>query len=226
MLTQLAPVTWLASYPRSGNTLLRIILNHCFGQFSQSIYDDHEFSDPVVSGLVGNEPVGRDPLAFINRAARADRKLFVKTHEAPGGDAHPAIYIVRDGRAAAVSHAHFLREVIGIKAELRDVITGKFSMSWSEHVKTWALSGRPNTLVVRFEDLAAAQPKTLQAIAAFIGRPLSREFDVSFARLHARSPAFFRRGSDRENIAEMNREDLDLFQSLHGEVLRQMGYGA
>jgi len=48
---------------------------------------------------------------------------------------------------------------------------------------------------------------------------------VSFARLHARSPAFFRRGSDRENIAEMNREELDLFQSLHGEVLRQMGYG-
>ena len=32
---------WLASYPRSGNTLLRTILNHCFNLKSASFY----FSD-------------------------------------------------------------------------------------------------------------------------------------------------------------------------------------
>lgn len=30
-------VTWLASYPRSGNTLLRIVLKRCFGLSSQSV---------------------------------------------------------------------------------------------------------------------------------------------------------------------------------------------
>jgi len=37
---------WLASYPRSGNTLLRVILKHCFGLSSQSVYHDSEFTDP------------------------------------------------------------------------------------------------------------------------------------------------------------------------------------
>src|SRR5258708_3341660 len=41
-LRQDSPVTWLASYPRSGNTLLRIILKRCFGLTSQSLYDDRE----------------------------------------------------------------------------------------------------------------------------------------------------------------------------------------
>jgi hypothetical protein len=36
------PVTWLASYPRSGNTLLRTILKQCFGLSSQSVYPDEE----------------------------------------------------------------------------------------------------------------------------------------------------------------------------------------
>ena len=65
-----APVTWLASYPRSGNTLLRTILKRCFEQPSQSIYDDTELSDPELSRLVGREVVGDDAKIFIARASR------------------------------------------------------------------------------------------------------------------------------------------------------------
>ena len=59
------PVTWLASYPRSGNTLLRTILKHCFGLSSQSVYPDEEFSEPGVAEAVGHEAVGADPHDFV-----------------------------------------------------------------------------------------------------------------------------------------------------------------
>src|SRR5665213_4441239 len=146
-----APVTWLASYPRSGNTLLRIILNRCFGVSSQSIYDDAEFSDPAVCGEVGHEAIGDDPKGFIAAARRSGRDLYVKTHELPSPDRHPAIYVLRDGRSAVVSHAHYMAEFFHRDILLTDIIAGKLGVSWSQHVNAWVMGGRPNLLVVRYE---------------------------------------------------------------------------
>jgi hypothetical protein len=220
-----APVTWLASYPRSGNTLLRLILKHCFGLSSQSLYQDQDFADPAVRDLVGHEDVGRNARQFVTLARRAGRSLYVKTHELPPADHHPAIYVVRDGRSAAVSHFHYLRHVLGRDVSLADVIAGQAGVPWSQHVRAWALSVRVNTLVVRYEELAGGNHGTLTALSAFIGRPLQSGFDLSFDRLHALHPAFFRRGSDAANIAEMDGAAANLFDQHHGDVLRAMGYG-
>lgn len=218
-----APVTWLASYPRSGNTLLRTILKRCFGQASQSIYGDTEFSDPDISEMIGREEVGDDVPGFIARATGAGRSLYVKTHEMPPADRHPAIYVVRDGRSAVVSHAHYIREILGRAIELADVIEGKAGHSWSRHVRAWG--GRPHTLLVRYEDLASGNAATLKKIADFIGKPQLHSFDISFEALRAISPAFFRSGSDSANILEMDGEAMRLFERLHGETLRALGYG-
>ena len=148
-----ALVTWLTSYPRSGNTLLRTILMRCFGQPSRSIYTDADFSDPELSRLVGHEAVGDDAKSFVARAKQAGRSLYVKTHEMPPADRHPAIYVVRDGRSAVVSHLHYMREILGRDMTLAEVIEGKAGLSWSQHVRAW--SPRPHTLMVRYEDLAA-----------------------------------------------------------------------
>lgn len=218
-----APVTWLASYTRSGNTLLRTILKRCFGQASQSIYDDTELSEPDVSEMIGREAVGDNPMDFIAAARQAGRSLYVKTHEMPPADRHPAIYVVRDGRSAVVSHAHYVREILGHDITLADVIEGKAGKSWSQHVKAWTL--RPHTLLVRYEDLASGNATTLKSIADFIGKPQLHSFDISFEALHAISPAFFRSGSDSANILEMDGEAQRLFERLHGQTLRALGYG-
>jgi len=219
-----APITWLASYPRSGNTLLRTILKRCFGQSSQSIYDDGEFSDPNLRDVVGHEVVGSDPRRFIAQARSDGRSHYVKTHELPPTDQHPAIYVVRDGRSAVVSHAHYLREFLQRDMGLTEVLEGKAGLSWSQHVRAWALPPRRRTLVVRFEDLASGNPATLAAISAFIGQPLIHDFDISFDRLHDLDPVFFRRGSDHANIGELDETALRLFDRLHSETLRTMGY--
>lgn len=218
-----APVTWLASYPRSGNTLLRTILKRCFGQASQSIYDDTELSDPDVAQLIGREAVDDNPKDFVARASREGRSLYVKTHEMPPADKHPSIYVVRDGRSAVVSHAHYLREFLGRDISLADVIEGKAGHSWSQHVRTW--TPRLHSLRVRYEDLAAGNAATLKSISDFIGKPQLNEFDISFEALHAISPAFFRSGSDSANILEMDGAAQRLFERLHGQTLRALGYG-
>lgn len=218
-------LTWLASYPRSGNTLLRIILSSCFGQLSQSIYSDAEFSDPAVLHVIGSEAVGPDPQHFLNLARQRKRSLFVKTHELPGTDNHRAIYVLRDGRSCVVSHFHFLTDILHRNVSLADVILGKCGVPWSDHVKAWTMIENPAALVVRYEDLAVGDAQTLERISHFIGRPVFREFDISFVRLHARSPLFFRSGSDRANIAELQGENLELFERIHGATLRRVGYG-
>jgi hypothetical protein len=221
--TQTAPVTWLASYPRSGNTLLRVILNRCFGLPSQSLYHDTEFPDPAMRRVVGHEAVGDDPQAFLQQARREGRPLYVKTHELPSADRHPAIYVVRDGRSAVVSHHHYLREILGRDVSLMQVIAGAAGISWSQHVQAWR--GRPGMVTLRYEDLAAGDAAALAAISQAIGRPQRRAFDISFDSLHRLSPVFFRRGSDQANIAEMDGEATQLFEALHGETLRALGYG-
>lgn len=218
-----APVTWLASYPRSGNTLLRILLKQCFNLNSHSIYSDQEFPDPVVSRLVGEEPVGDHPHQFVERALRQGRRLYVKTHELPPPDNHPAIYVMRDGRSAVVSHTHYLYDHFGHDLSFADVIAGRLGVTWSQHVQAWM--SRPRILVLRYENLAAGDPNSLAAISSFIGVPQSKAFDVSFRRLQGLAPAFFRRGSDQGNISEFDPETAELFERLHGPTLRAVGYG-
>ncbi len=200
-----SPVTWLASYPRSGNTLLRIILKRCFGLSSQSVYADEEFSDAALRDVVGHQPVGDDPARFLRQAQDERRQLYIKTHELPPGDNHPVIYVVRDGRAAVVSYIHFLREILKRDVAAADVICGKVGASWSRHVRAWTLPPLPGTLVVRYEDLVIGEAATLKKISAFIGAPQREAFDISFDSLHELAPDFFRSGSNRKNIAELNR---------------------
>jgi len=224
-LRQEASVTWLASYPRSGNTLLRVILKCCFGLNSQSIYSDTEFSDPALCRMVGHEPIGDDPLLFLRRARQDGRPLFVKTHAPPPPDQHRAIYIVRDGRSAVVSYTHFLREILQHDVTLADVISGEIGASWSQHVRAWTMPARRDTLILRYEDLIVGDAKALAALSAFTGTPQLRDFDISFEQLQALDPSFFRSGSDPANISEMDGEALQLFERLHGDTLRTLGYG-
>src|ERR1700730_4471929 len=101
-------IIWLASYPRSGNSLLQIILKESFGLQTYDI-------NPPFSTASGNEKfreiVGNVDEYLdkqkLSEAAVSDHTYFVKTHDPPQDDAK-AIYIVRDGRSTVVSYFHFL----------------------------------------------------------------------------------------------------------------------
>lgn len=217
---------WLASYPRSGNTLLRTILKRSFGLQTYSVYNDTADigASRALSRLVGHVKHRGQLGAFLDEAEAARGPVLVKTHELPAGD-HKAIYIVRDGRSSCVSYYHYLKAFTDIDVGLEEIVLGTvFGGLWMKHVTVWALRARPHTLVVRYEDLAAGDEATIDQIGAHIGVAPKATFDVSFEAMHQTSPRFFRKGSDADNIAELNAYCPTLYDTIHGDVARQLGY--
>src|SRR5690242_6425767 len=94
-------IIWLASYPRSGNSLFANLIKHHLEIPLYSIYSIDKRTDDQDDMYIHLNPVDL-------QAAKQSRDLFfVKTHELPTDDA-PAIYVVRDGRDAIVSYAHYI----------------------------------------------------------------------------------------------------------------------
>lgn len=220
-------IVWLASWPRSGNTLLRITLRRLFDIETFSVYDDTTDigAHAAAARLVGHRSHGQSREEFVARATMSEGTFYVKTHELPTDDA-PALYMVRDGRSAIVSQWHYARTFWEDVPTLEDVLRGdSWAGSWSAHVRAWALSGRPRTLVLRYEDLVVGREETLDALAGFIGRAPLAPFDISFAELHAVYPEFFRGGSNERNLRELPPELDSLFNDLHGDAFKVLGYG-
>jgi hypothetical protein len=101
-------IVWLASYPRSGNTFLRIVLDRVYGAHSSVVYD----TDGVAERL-GREFVGFKERADVEAARRDEAIHFIKTHRQRDERVHHedrVICLVRDGRDALVSYARMLSE--------------------------------------------------------------------------------------------------------------------
>ena len=156
-------ITWLASYPRSGNTFLRILLHRLFGLPTHTIYsttgEAERFPGPTARmyRLVGQTESECDVGALL-----ADSRMhFVKTHDLAREDNCPAIVLVRDGRDAVVSYAHFvLKTEHGIdrpgkdlfEATLEEIITSDAFGGWSANVNAWIDRVGPGR-AIHYEDL-------------------------------------------------------------------------
>lgn len=201
---------WLASYPRSGNTFLRVLLNAGFGTRVTSKYDEDYSSFSKAFG----EALGQ---------ASPNRYPIVKTHDIEF-DQEPTIYIVRDGRASVVSYYHFCRR-FEFERSLESIIEGDTPFgSWSSHFRGWNPQARANTLLLRFEEVIAHPEETIAQLAQFLGTTPNGSFEGDFAKLQATSPDFFRSGSNAKNFAELTSDQLDKFDSLHGELMYELGY--
>lgn len=220
-------IVWLASYPRSGNTLLRSRLLKCFGLNTYSLYDDTTDigARPELSSVVGHVSHGLNKRKFYREAAASKNTYFVKTHDLPWDDGK-AIYVVRDGRSSVVSYYHYNRNFFpGWAVSLRDVVLGDCMFgSWSDHIEAWAPKTRPKTLLLRYEDLVHDPRHAIEVVSDFIGHPVVSWDLPQFADFKAVDPKFFRAGDDTGNIGELAGDELDLFWLMHGELMMDMGY--
>jgi len=121
-------IVWIASFPRSGNTFLRIALHRYFGIRTSVVYDFDGVAERLGSEFIGFQ----DRLACYDEMRGSSEVYFIKTHrqrddQILAGD--KAICLVRDGRDALVSWARqrsesaprtfeaHLREMISTRAE-------------------------------------------------------------------------------------------------------------
>ena len=120
-------IIWLASYPRSGNSLSQVFLK---GSFGLQTYQAH----PPLAVAHFAEYLDAESLS---EAAAASQTYFVKTHDPPP-DRAKAIYIVRDGRSAVISYFHFLQHFASEhKFSVEDVIMGECCNCLGK--QTWSL---------------------------------------------------------------------------------------
>lgn len=219
-------IVWLASYPRSGNTLTRQLLLQTMGIQTHSIHKDRDIAaNPHLASAVGHVSHEGDWPALRDHALNSDQLFVVKTHYPPEDDGK-AIYVVRDGRASLVSFVHFLRDLYGEKqVDVGQLLEGwRLFGTWSGHLEAWQPLSRPNTLLVRFENLVADPVAEAARIAAFLGVAHKGTWANEFERLRALSPDFFRFGSNERNIAEISALGLQAFWSRNGGWMKRLRY--
>lgn len=217
-------IIWLASFPRSGNTLTRTILHRCFGTGSATVYKS--LFDEAFADFIGSAPGTGDLSSeqFVQHARESDETYIVKTHELPDDD-EPAIIVVRDGRAACASFAHYQSDILGLHFPLEQIVIGAQPLkSWSEHVIGWTQSSR-RKLVLRYEDLRDVTPDVLSQLGDFIGKPQIATYDLSFSELQATEPRFFRVGRNDPGIRLIEQRCPALFWLNHGDAMRSLGFG-
>ena len=165
---------WLASYPRSGSTFLRIVLDEVYGIESSTFHLQNDY--PLDADYAGY-PV-------------------VKTHQLPdelipGDRSIPAVYLVRDGRDCVVSLAHYRKQLQAPESDFHlnllaaiEAAEGSHFGGWSEHVRRWSARA---ALVIRFEDLIADPIGCVERLRPWLDLPQPRvDRPPSFAELKSK----------------------------------------
>lgn len=163
-------LVYLSSYPRSGNTWVRLLVEHHFGHTSASLYSEPNAYVPNLEwredgtcevffqfevlrrpGVVhpmlvnGCGPVLSPELR--QQLGQAETCFFLKTHELPFDsffEGEYVLYLVRTPGAVFWSYYNYLRnnEQAYADVALEDVILGKVPFgSWSEHIRAWFAAG-------------------------------------------------------------------------------------
>jgi len=226
-------LVWIASFPRSGNTLLRIVLHRLYGIRTSVIYDVDGVAERVGADLVGytDRPA---PLAVMRASADVH---FIKTHRQRDTDVEEqdaAICLVRDGRDALVSWARQASEADSSRyeAELRARITQQAPTGtggWGRNVLSWLTPAAAHRPLLRFEDLVADPATAVGRVITVVAPHLTPRPDAvvpSLDELRRTDDRFFRRGHTGTHRDELPDELHRLFWAQPDNVaaMRLLGY--
>lgn len=207
-------LVWLASYPRSGNTFLRTILWQCFALRSASIYPNDLGRNRKLEEYVGHIEHGPDKQVLFPENSIP----LLKTHE-HATDENPAIYVIRDGRAASVSLWKFYNRSLSLEA----VIEGQHRFgTWSNHVQSWNPWERPNTLLLRYEDMLNNLSSVLSSIREFLNCDILKENITDRSTIAGEDGRWVTRKSDWRT--DLSGVLLEKFNQINSDMLRKAGY--
>lgn len=194
------------------------MLWHCFQLRSASIYPNDLGGNKSLEDYTGHIEHGPD----MQKTLQTNGIPLVKTHEVTK-DNNASIYIIRDGRAACVSLWKFYNKSL----PLIDVIEGRHMFgTWSHHVLSWEPWNRPNTLLLKYEELRDDLPGALKSISQFLDKPIIKTDIPSRDSIAGIDGRWVRRktswksmlaGSDLKRFMELNKTTLkkqDTFESL------------
>ena len=201
-------IIWLASYPKSGNTLLRSMLSAYL--FSNNGIFDFKLLPKIKQfpNKILLEELGinfEDPNEIIKNSVRAQETFnkkdsvgFVKTHNMLFNykkkypftnldNSLGVIYLVRDPRNVSLSYSRHLD--ISIEQTVKFLTVGKglqhdIMGNWSEHYQSWKPFKKENKyLLVKYEDLITYREETFLKILKFIYSLRNIKFSIESNKL-------------------------------------------
>ena len=153
---------FLCTFPRSGNTWMRYLLAHCIDPATEWTLQSLNLVVPDIHTEHADLPVGPRPRIF-------------KTHFLPSGKYPRVIYVVRDGRDAAVSYYDYEKKLSGYQSDLESFVQELcggtiWPSSWHVHVLSWVKQERVRPfLLVRYEDMVEDPFRELKRVLQFAG---------------------------------------------------------
>ena len=160
---------YLVSYPRSGNTWMRVMLAELlYGESGQSLAE------------LGYYMPDSKKLQSIKNTVKSNFHI-IKTHDPfmllrPSEKFRKVIYLIRDPRDVVISW-HRFSAVSYYKNDLNQFViewvTGRiYPSSWSEHVSSWTGPGyerlNNDICVIKYEDLLEDTYSNLRRVVDFI----------------------------------------------------------
>lgn len=167
---------YLISYPKSGNTWVRIILANLLNETGEEIalhnvgkiIPDSNSSSQVSAAFEPGSIFKRLPIQVLKShdpylSYYKDKKV---------------ILIVRDGRDAVNSYLHYQRARLTGEITRENIIKGQFTLpigTWSEYAVDWHKGKCKNKLVIKYEDLIRDPISEVERICQFVGLATKRE---------------------------------------------------
>ena len=206
-------IIWLASYPKSGNTLLRSILaSYLFSNDGNLkldyIYKIRQF--PSIDDFqklnidLSNEKEVFQNFIEAQKIINKDKKIkFIKTHSSLARinncnftdftNSLGAIYVVRDPRNVVTSFAHHYNlstgQAVSVMIDPKrwlvktDLVYKTFMSSWSINYNSWKQM-KNKVLFVKYEDLLNRKKTTLIKIFKFLEELGFKNLKLDMAKLN------------------------------------------
>lgn len=221
-------IVWLASYPRSGNSLFANLAHHHLDIPIYSIYNETDLDIYIY--------LDKDQL---QAASESGEIYLVKTHELPE-DNFPAVYLIRDGRDVVISYAHYIIDKkINIPTPPPDNLlqwaldalvnsTDQFG-GWSAHTSAWT-ERAGNVTIIRYEDLIQRDKQLgiLKLALSDLGITnlliVNKSSIQDFSKYHNEMRYFYRKGKAGAWITEMPSNYHLNFWEQHGGAMQKLGY--
>lgn len=219
-------IIWISSFPRSGNTMTRIILKTFYNQNTYNIKPENK---SLISDFIGHCQI--KPINILKKH-KENNIYFVKTHELPKSVKiksikAPAIYIVRDGRDVILSAAyHHLncRNIKITKSNLNKLMKN-FMSKWNNHIMKW-YNYKPK-VILKYENLLEHPKNNISYAINKLSLNIKIDKNAkmpSFEDLKKIKPKFFRKGVSGSWKDEMPKEIEELFWSKCSGAMEVLEY--
>lgn len=233
---------YLATYPRSGNSLLQRILKDSFGLSCSQV---KVAADPL-GGIPNALPkfISREDLSRTREELAASPRIhLVKLHDRPFENLHPGERVIQTVRHPGASlWSYFRYECQAVLSKrgrrvfdnpaptLDNIIEGDVNVgSWSDYQRAWdafRLAHNTQCLLLQYEDVVADRRSAVTELSGFLRISIvSERTDSSdFSQFRTRFPGWGLRGTSEGYEAFYSAAQLKRLWLLHGPCAEQHGY--